>query len=176
MAFFALPGRARGASLAPTVGASATVRDLAEAVLPPALGPAGLDAAVKQFEEWIQNYKAGAEMSSGYGFTRLRVEPPDPSAHYAAQLKQLHDAALARGASFAESSQAVRRELVRDALNAAHVEGIPRRPDGAHVATDLMAFFFFISSDGHDFLYDAAIHRDACRGLKSSGLRPAPLH
>jgi hypothetical protein len=35
--------------------------------------------------------------------------------------------------------------------------------------------FFYTSSAGEDFLYNAAIRREDCRGLANSGKRPAPL-
>jgi len=60
------------------------------------------------------------------------------------------------------------------ALGEANVDRIPPRPDGKHVASDLLSFFFY-GSDGQDFLYGAAIRRDRCRGLGNSGERPAPL-
>ena len=48
------------------------------------------------------------------------------------------------------------------------------RPDGGHVATDLMAFYFN-SIDANDLAYRARIGRDTCRGLEGSENRPAPL-
>jgi hypothetical protein len=173
---FVVPRWAR-AQRGPFTGQSAsTLRDAADTVLPQSLGPHGIDAAVTEFTQWLRSYKAGAEMSAGYGFTRIQVVPPDPSAHYVEQLDQLEAAARSRGAlSFARLDLAGRRELVQAALAASKVDAIPRRPGGQHVVADLLAHFYFISSDGHDFLYDAAIKRDECRGLPSSGQRPAPL-
>jgi hypothetical protein len=173
---FVLPRWAR-AQRGPFTGQSAsTLRDVAEAVLPQALGPHGRDAAVAEFTQWLRSYKAGAEMSAGYGFTRIQVVPPDPSAHYVEQLDQLEAAARSRrNVPFGTHDVGERREMVQAALTAAHVDVIPRRPNGQHVAADLLGFFYFISSDGHDFLYNAAIKRDECRGLASSGQRPAAL-
>jgi hypothetical protein len=59
-------------------------------------------------------------------------------------------------------------------LLAAGATAIPRRPNGKHVAADLMAYFYN-SSDGIDFCYNAAINIKDCRGLESSIKRPAPL-
>jgi len=173
---FVLPRWAR-AQRGPFTGQSAaTLRDVADAVLPQSLGAHGIDATVSAFTQWLRSYKAGAEMSAGYGFTRIQVVPPDPSTHYVAQLDQLEtNARTARGVPFARLDAAGRRDLIQAALAASNVEAIPRRPNGQHVAADLLGFFYFISSDGHDFLYNAAIKRDECRGLASSGQRPAPL-
>jgi hypothetical protein len=92
------------------------------------------------------------------------------------QLEQLDkDARGKRGVPFAKLDLAGKREIVQAALASANVDALPRRPNGQHVAADLLGFFCFISSDGHDFLYNAAIKRDDCRGLASSGQRPAPL-
>jgi hypothetical protein len=155
--------------------AAATLRDVAAVVLPSSLGTSGIDDVVDQFTRWVRNYKAGAQMSAGYGFTRIRTVPPNPSTQYAQQLQELEAAARARGAaSLGKLDPAARRTLVESAVRAAGITDMPRRPDGKHVAADIMSFFFF-SSDGEDYLYAAAIQRDACRGLADSGQRPAPL-
>ncbi|HEX3703909.1 MAG TPA: gluconate 2-dehydrogenase subunit 3 family protein [Vicinamibacterales bacterium] len=173
---FVVPRWAR-AQRGPFTGQSAqTLRDVADAVLPESLGAHRLDTAVEEFTQWLRSYKAGAEMSAGYGFTRIQVVPLDPSSHYVEQLEQLDkDARGKRGVPFAKLDLAGKREIVQAALASANVDALPRRPNGQHVAADLLGFFCFISSDGHDFLYNAAIKRDDCRGLASSGQRPAPL-
>lgn len=152
-----------------------TLRAVAGAVLPSTLGPARLDDAVAQFTKWVREYKAGAEMSAGYGVTRIQVVPPDPSAHHGEQLRALDAAARAKGASFTSLDAGAQRALVQEAIVTAGVEGIPRRPDGKHIATDLMSHFFFVAGDGQDWLYNASIKRETCRGLGTSGDRPAPL-
>lgn len=154
---------------------AATLHALAEVVLPSTLGPARLNQAVAQFTQWTREYKAGAEMSAGYGVTRIQVVPPDPSAHHGEQLRALNAAAQARRAEFATLDAAARRELVQAAIGAAGVDGIPRRPDGRHIATDLMSHFFFVAGDGQDWLYNVSIKRETCRGLGTSANRPAPL-
>jgi hypothetical protein len=173
---FVVPRWAR-AQRGPFTGQSAsTLREMADAVLPASLGARGIDEAVSEFTQWLRSYKAGAEMSAGYGFTKIQVVPPDPSIHYAAQLDELEGAARSKhGTPFAKLDVGGKREIVQSALAAANVDAIPRRPNGKHVAADLLGFFFFISSDAHDFLYNAAIKRDECRGLASSGQRPAPV-
>jgi hypothetical protein len=163
---------AQGGGIPPD--AEGTLRALSGVVLPASLGAAGLDAATTQFTTWVREYKAGAEMSTGYGFPRERVVGPDPSVRYAEQLRALETAAAAKGAPFAKLQTAAQRALVEEALGQAKVERIPAQPDGKHVAADLMSVFF-LGSAGQDFLYGAAIQRDRCRGLDTSGERPAPL-
>jgi hypothetical protein len=157
-----------------TQDSAATLRALSGVVLPASLGPAGLDAATTQFTTWIQNYKAGAEMSSGYGFTRIQRVGPNPSAGYAAQLRAIEAAASAKGSPFSKLESGAQRAVVEASLEEAKIDRIPPRPDGKHVAADLMSFFFF-GSDGQDLLYGARIQRDRCRGLEHSSDRPAPV-
>jgi hypothetical protein len=153
----------------------AMLRALAGVVLPSGLGSDGLNAAVERFIVWGREYKAGAEMSAGYGVTQIRVLPADPSASYREQLEDLQRRARQGGQSFAELDAGTQRALLQAALAEAAVETLPRRPDGRHIAADLMSHFYFVSSEGQDWLYNASIRRETCRGLASSGNRPAPL-
>lgn len=138
----------------------ATLKEVAGVVLPSALGRARTDAAASGFVAWFSGYKTGAEMSSGYGFPRVQVLPKNPSARYAGQLRDL-----------APKLDAGKSAAIAVALEEAKVDRIPQRPDGKHVASDLMSYFY-TSSDGQDFLYGVAIKRDDCRGLPNSGDRP----
>jgi hypothetical protein len=153
----------------------ALLRALAGVVLPSGLGADGLNAAVERFTIWGREYKAGAEMSAGYGVTQIRVLPPDPSASYREQLEDLQRRARQRGRPFAELDAGTQRAILQAALAEAAVETLPRRPEGRHIAADLMSHFYFVSSEGQDWLYNASIRRETCRGLASSGDRPAPL-
>jgi hypothetical protein len=163
--------RAEAAVLGP--GAEATLRAVAAGVLPESLG-ARSDAIAARFLAWTRGYRAGAEMDHGYGRTRLRRTPPSPASSYATQLAALERAARERGASFAELAAPARRELIEAALRASGVESLPPRPDGRHVAADLMSFFFH-GSEANDLCYGAAIGRDSCRGLEGSWEPPPPL-
>jgi len=133
------------------------LRALARVVL-----PSGVDAAAAaaKFAEWVRGYRAGAEMDHGYGFTRLRTKPALPAANYARQLAALGTQPSA--------------EAVAAALEEAHVTDLPRTPDGRHVASDLMAWYFR-SSEANDLCYRAAIGRDLCRGLAESENPPKEL-
>src|SRR5579864_4962414 len=144
---------------------AAQMRELASVVLPASLGPSRIDKVAADFLAWLRDYKAGAPMASGYGFPRTQVVGPYPATHYAEQFEQLGLSGL---------DIAGRRAAVERALQEAKIDRVPPRPNGQHVATDLMAFFYG-SSDGEDFLYGVAIRRDDCRGLENSGKRPAAL-
>ena len=136
------------------------IRELASVVLPASLGRERTDKVAADFLVWIRDYKPGAEVSSGYGHPRTQVVGASPAARYAEQLSAL--------------GSPIARDAVEKALAELKVDRIPPRPNGRHVASDLLAFFF-ASSDGEDLLYDAAIRRDDCRGLESSAKRPARL-
>ena len=130
------------------------------AVLPSALGKARTDAVAAQFVAWFGAYRPGAEVSTGYGYPRVQSLPGSPSVHYAEQLRDLGPK-LAGG----------KKEAIAAALEEAKVDRIPPRPNGKHVVSDLMSFYYNIA-DGQDFLYGVAIRKDACRGLGNSGARP----
>jgi len=143
----------------------AQMRELASVVLPASLGQTRIDKVTADFLAWLRDYKAGAPMPSGYGFPRTQVVGPFPATHYAEQFEQL-------GLSGLDAAR--KRAAVEKALQQTKVDRVPQRPNGQHVASDLMAFFYG-SSDGEDFLYGVAIKRDDCRGLENSGRRPAAL-
>jgi len=143
------------------------LRLVAEVVLPQEIGIAGRTRAVDQFLTWLQHYRAGAETDHGYGFPRLRRTASSPAAKYA---RQLHDL----GATFPQMAVTARVGAVEAAITAAGVQRLAGRPDGGHIASDLMAFYFN-SIEANDVCYRAQIGRDTCRGLNGSENRPAPL-
>jgi hypothetical protein len=126
-----------------------------------------LDRVAADFARWVREYRAGAEMDHGYGFTRIRAKPASPAPAYWRQLAGLRTALLS-------GDPAVARAAVRVALDQAKVRGLPRTPGAQHVAADLMAFYFR-GSDANDLCYRAAIGRDRCRGLKGSDAPPPTL-
>ncbi len=134
-----------------------TLRALARVVLPKEVNAAKV---AEDFSRWVRDYRAGAEMEHGYGFTRLRNKPASPAPAY---LKQL--AAIGPNPT---------GESVTAALEDVKITDLPRTPDGRHVAADLMAFYFR-SSDANDLCYQAAIGRDKCRGLTGSEKAPEAL-
>ncbi len=137
------------------------LRKLAAIVLPSELGPGGLQTTAAGFERWVREYKPGAEMDHGYGFTRLRSKPPSPAPAYLQQL----------GALRLDGDAGANRAEVEAALQAANIANLPQTPDGRHVAADLMAFYFR-SSEANDLCYRARIGRDECRGLAGSDREP----
>jgi hypothetical protein len=152
----------------------ATLSALAAAVLPPSLGPERTTAVTLRFRAWLRAYRPEAELDHGYGHTQLRTTAAAPFDGYARQLAGLESAARAQGADFAHLSPEVQRTLVDAALGAVKAQELPERPDGRHVAMDLLAFFFR-SSEASDLCYGKAIGRDQCRGLPGSEDPPAPL-
>ena len=142
-----------------------TLKELAATVLPESLGKSGSDAVVAQFVQWVQEYRPGAEMQTGYGFTRVRYKPPSPASRYLTQLDQLASEALAH------NGVSARRLKIAQALQAANVQDLTSLPNGAHVASDLMTFYFQ-STEANDCAYLANVGKDQCRGLKNSGKMP----
>lgn len=101
---------------------------------------------------------------------RRAVTPPSPMRRYPSQLVALDREAGGRG-RFAALPAGSRRAIVERAIAAAGVDRLPTRPDGGHVATDLMAYFFW-SSRANDLCYQADIGREDCRGLAGSEQAP----
>jgi hypothetical protein len=166
------PTDALPANLTPE--SEATLRGLATVVLPPSLGPERIDEIVDRFRAWLRAYRPGAELDHGYGHTKLRATAASPLLGYARQLAALDRAARAEGQPFARLAPERQRSLVGAALAASEVADLPERPDGRHVAADLLAFFFR-GSEASDLCYGKAIGRDQCRGLPGSENPPAPL-
>src|SRR5262245_39957014 len=168
-----LPARLRLVAQAPPpLPDEAAVRAIAEVVLPSEIGSDGRARVVTSFIAWLRDYRAGADMDHGYGFTRLRRTPTSPAAKYADQLKTLE--ARAGAERFPRLAVDARRTILEEAIAGAKIDRLPGRPDGGHIATDLMAFYFN-SEEAHDRAYRAAIRRDSCRGLEGSGERPGRI-
>jgi hypothetical protein len=143
------------------------LRLLADVVLPQEVEPVQRARIAERFLAWVQNYQPGAETDHGYGFPRLRRTPPSPFSRYGDQLSALGD-------RFQTMTAPEQARAVAAGIEAAKVQRLPARPDGGHVATDLMAFYFN-SPEADDLAYRAHIGRDSCRSLAGSEDRPAPL-
>jgi hypothetical protein len=165
------PGRPAGAQVAFGDAHLDRMRALAGAVLPQAIGEEGRARALTQFMAWVRDYRADADGDHGYGQTRVRRLPPSPALKYPAQLDDLDRRA---GAAFASQPLADRQRVVTEAITAANVRDLPNRPNGGHVATDLMAHYFN-SAGANDLAYGRIIGRGACRDLAGSDERPAAL-
>jgi hypothetical protein len=165
----------RPQAVALTADHTATLRAIADVVLPTSLSRDEQHAVVAQFVAWVANYREGAEMGHGYGTTRLRTTGPSPAATYPAQLAALEAAARAQGAaSLTAQSAAGRRTIVEAALTTPQrVTQLPARPTGANVIADFMGMFFN-GPEGYNLAYRAAINREDCRGLDGSADAPSP--
>ncbi len=152
----------------------ATLHALATAVLPESLGSERITEITDRFRAWLRAYRPEAELDHGYGHPKLRATDASPLPGYVRQLAALDRAARAEGETFARLAPERQRTLVATALAASLVAELPERPDGRHVAADLLAFFFR-GSEASDLCYGAAIGRDQCRGLPGSEDPPAPL-
>jgi hypothetical protein len=150
----------------------ASYGDVAAAVLPESLGAKRLAEVVAGFELWISGFPAGADAGYGYGYPVPKRLGPSPSLHYGDQLKSLD--ASSEGGRFSALDHRSRQAIVQRALSEAGIAAIPARPNGKHIATDIMSYFYG-SSDGKDFCYNAAIREMDCRGLAGSEQRPAAL-
>jgi hypothetical protein len=144
------------------------LKELAATILPASLGRTGTDAVAQQFVRWVREYRAGAEMQAGYGYPRVRYKPESPAPRYLSQID-----ALAAGA-LAASDMTARRSQLAAVLAESKVSNLPQSPDGNHIVSDLMSFYF-MSSEANDRAYDAKIGKDQCRGLQNSGAVPPRL-
>jgi hypothetical protein len=145
---------------------------LAAAVLPSELGEAGIAQAADAFQQWLKDYRPGAELDQGYGDPRLAQAADSPASRYRAQLDDLRQRC---GARLAAVPLPERRRVIAQALEDAKLRSLPLIPDGGHVATDLMAHYFN-GADANDRMHGRYIGRFACRGLPGSELRPPALN
>ena len=134
--------------------------ELASIVLPSDVGKSGVAAVVAKFEQYVREYRAGADTDHGYGFTHVSSKPPSPIEVYAEQLSSFPTPLM--------------RAAVTEQLGRMRVRELPRVPEGRSVIADLMSFYFR-SSEANDLCYAAYIGRDDCRGLAGCEARPAPL-
>lgn len=154
---------------------SETLTALAEVMLPSELGAPGAARIASDFRRWMSGYHEHAELTHGYGTSRLRYTGPTPVTRWTSQLDAL-DAAARRqfDGSFASIQKPRREQLVRAALAGTRLHGMPAIADAEHVAVALIAFFYD-SPEATDLCYEAAIGPRACRPLATSSAPPAPL-
>lgn len=163
---------AQAATLSPD--AVATLRALAPVVLPSELRPAGHEKVVNDFVQWLSGYRSGAERSWGYGSPRASGTPAIDTSRYVAQLKAIDDEARSRGGALASLPSDQRHAIVINAIEQSKVRDLPGAPDGRHVVTDLMSFFF-TSGPAYDLAYGAAVRRQTCRGLRGAASKPSAI-
>lgn len=155
-------------------GSLATLRALAPVVLPASLGRRAVGLITDRFLERLQQHRADVPMDAGYGHPVLRRTPPSPAAKYIEDLTALELNAQSQGRVFARLAPEAKRALIENALRNAKVEELPDLPDGQHVVSDLMAFYFR-SSEANDYCYRAQIGRETCRPYPFVTRRPRPL-
>jgi hypothetical protein len=152
----------------------ATLHEVAATVLPTSLGASGVRGVADKFVGWTRGYREGVALSHGYGYPRLQRSGASPVPVYIAQLAALAAEASARGTRWSTLDLDTRRQLLDAALAKAKVRGLPPRPTGQHVVSDLMAFYFR-SSEANDVCYSAMINREVCRPIAITTRKPAPL-
>ncbi len=170
-------GRLAFAAQSPALPAASltTLRALAPIVLPRSIGRRNVEAATERFVAWLDGYRAGVVTEHGYGHPRFRRTAESPAAKYGAQLTALEEAAERQHHQpFARLDPALKVALIEAALRDAKVDSLPGRPNGQHVAADLMAFYFD-SSEANDVCYQAQIGRETCRPISRVTARPRPL-
>src|SRR2546423_2364848 len=112
-----------------------TLHSLGDTVLPSEVGPAGVTRVVDGFQRWIAGYREHAELTHGYGTSRLRFSGPTPAMRWASQLDALDTAARRRfGRPFVELARNQREALVHGALASERLDRMPPTGDADHVA------------------------------------------
>jgi hypothetical protein len=150
-------------------------RALASSILPTELGTAGTRRAADAFIAWAKGYRAGAELSHGYGSARIRNAGTDPSIRWALQLHALDDdARKTHNRSFAVLTDDERRTLVRAHLADERATNLGNVSSAQHVVVAMLAHFYD-SAEATDLCYESRIGRNACRPLAQSPNRPVPL-
>jgi hypothetical protein len=157
-----------------TPEAVATLYEIAATVLPESLGVTRVRATADRFVAWTRGYREGVALSHGYGHPRLQRSGASPVPIYIVQLAAFAADAAARGVRWPALDLETRRRLLDASLAKANVRGLPARPNGQHVVSDLMAFYFR-SSEANDVCYSAMINREVCRPIAITTRKPAPL-
>ena len=153
---------------------AALVHALASAVLPAELGADGMRRAADAFVKWARDYRAGVEVSHGYGSARIRMTGADPSLRWALQLRALDaEAQKTHGRPFGAITDAQRRDIVRAQL-ATERATLGSVAGAQHVAVALLAHFYD-SPEATDLCYEAHIGKNTCRPLAQSLLQPVAL-
>ena len=167
--------RADALSAAWIAGEPETLRALAAAVLPSELGEAGTAGVAREFQAWIDNYAAQAELVHGYGTSALRFSRASPRANWAAQLEALgRRSSVVGNRTFTAMSVDERRTVVRDELRGERIDRMPAVGAASHVALGLLAFYYD-GSEASDLCYGAQIGRETCRPLAVAPRKPLPL-
>ena len=154
---------------------NALTRALGRAVLPSELGVAGIDRVVGEFQQWLDEYEAEAELNHGYGTDEIEHTPADPTPRWQAQLEALDAEARGRSQlSFVALDADTQRDLVRRQIEEDRIDRLPRAYRARHVAVALLAYFYS-TPEATDLCYRAAIGKNTCRPLRRSPDKPISL-
>ena len=152
-----------------------TLHALGTVVLPSELGATGITRVVGAFQRWIAGYRERAELTHGYGTSRLRFTGPTPATRWATQLDALDVTARRRfRRAFIELTMEQREALVREALAAERLDRMPSVADANHVAVALLSFFYD-TPEATDLCHGAKIGKQTCRPLAASSMHPMEL-
>jgi hypothetical protein len=124
--------------------------------------------------QWLASYRSGADRNWGYGHPRKTVSPTIRIATYESQLTEIATGAGAGAGDLARLPLDVRRTLVAARLDALGAKALPGAPNGAHVMTDVLAFYYG-SAQAVDLMYRARIGRSTCRGLSGAAAKPSSI-
>lgn len=154
---------------------NATLTAIGEVVLPSELGRTGVSRVVTSFVSWMKGYREHAEITHGYGTSRVHYSGPTPATRWTAQLDALDAAARKQfGARLASLSVPQRQPVIRAALVGTRLDRMPSVSDAQHVVVALLAHFY-ASPAATDLCYEAAIAREQCRPLAQSSRHPLPV-
>ncbi len=148
---------------------------LGHSLLPAELGSDNIDRVVDEFQQWLEQYGADAELNHGYGTSEIDYTPGDPTSRWQDQLDGLKAEAQRRfGASFVDLDADVRRGIIRQQIADDRLDRLPRAYRARHVAVGLLAYFY-ASPEATDLCYKAAIGKNKCRPLRRSPDEPISL-
>ena len=146
-------------------GEVATLRRIAASVLPSALGESGANKVVVDFLRWLREYPSGAKMPHEPEGLDAPLTPEIRVEVYETQLQAI---------AAAKQNEVPLVTVLQESLADAGIEELPLRPDGRHIVSDLMSFYF-TGSQANDLCYRADIGRKTCRGLPGTGDEPPSL-
>lgn len=150
---------------------------VAEVVLPPEIGEAGVRDALRDFVRWLDGFEPVANLPHPYlSSSEVRYGPGDPAPGWGAQLRALDLRATRRHQrGFAALDPEIRRSMLAADLAGHTGSGSLPRPERAtHVAVGLLARFYSRPLAA-DLAYGVRIGTRACRDLPSGAEAPAAL-
>ncbi len=148
---------------------------LGHSLLPTELGSDNVDRVIDEFQQWLEQYGADAELNHAYGTSEIDYTPGDPTSRWQEQLDGLNGEAQRRfGASFVDLDVDTRRGIIRPQIADDRLDRLPRPYRARHVAVGLLAYFY-ASPEATDLCYKAAIGKNKCRPLRRSPDEPISL-